>query len=233
MGHVQATGKTGLPAAQRTATERVVRAVSLLLSPVTLPPILIAILLLIFRAPLREILIVAGGTGLLLSIIPAAVLALLVRSGHVRSIDVENRRERTVLFGVAVLCGAACLVFVQWQASTAVPILLLAIVLYIVNVGLLFLINLRWKISLHGAAITGFFLFIGFASLADWTTVHRVVPLVELLVATLTLVSLVVWARVRGGNHTITEALAGVLFGFVAPALEIATAARIGLLAGL
>jgi membrane-associated phospholipid phosphatase len=108
--------------------------------------------------------------------------------------DVSRRSERTGLYLVSIastLVGSVLLYLLGAPAT-----LLRLLVAGIGVIGMCMLINFKWKISVHSASI---------ASLATITTIYLgQAGLVVWLCAVI-----VGWARIRTGNHTVPQVLAG------------------------
>lgn len=148
---------------------------------------------------------------LLVQVLPPTVFyTIRARQGAYSDADVSNRHQRNELyvFGLAtVVLGIVVL------APFGLPRPLLALMLSALAIGLICaLVNLVWKISVHGVSI---------ASTATVALLYsRELGLVLWLCALL-----VGWARIRTRNHTPLQVLAGlavaalvvtVVFGMVA-----------------
>ena len=132
-----------------------------------------------------------------LSILPTFLFAIyLVRRNKLDSILANVRKQRTKLYALAViLVGINCIILLSLKA----PLILLALSVAGFSVSVVFMcVNLRWKISLHTAFITGavtvLFILYGFMSMAS-----------------IVLIPLVAWARIELGSHSLAQIVAGAL----------------------
>ena len=125
---------------------------------------------------------------------PAFFFYMRLSRGAFSDDDVSHRSERYGLYLVAIAStvGGSCLLYLL-----GVPTLFLRLMIAAIAVtGTSMLINFRWKISVHSASI---------ASLSTLATI-----LFQGLGGALWLCALLVgWARVRTGNHTPLQVLAG------------------------
>lgn len=145
----------------------------------------------------------ASATGWALMVICLSVLPLFVyiymcvRSGRMTDIHVGIREQRHSLFLMAILLIGATLA-VLYLADSPMPLkpLLLSM---LASISLNALINIETKISLHASAFTGslvvFYYLFGRSTL---------VPMLPLLL-------LVMWSRVRLGQHTAMQVIVGAL----------------------
>ena len=134
-------------------------------------------------------------------ILPTAVFFnIRLRQGAYSDEDVSNRHQRTELyvFGlVTVLIGTAILLFFGLP-KPFLALLVSALLIGIVAVS----INTFWKISVHAGSI---------ASLATVATLYSAILAAVLWPCVLALG----WARVRTGNHSIWQVIAGTLLSAV------------------
>ncbi|HDQ73244.1 MAG TPA: hypothetical protein ENN19_14300 [Chloroflexi bacterium] len=140
-----------------------------------------------------------GGYALLAILFPLMYLIYLLRKGLVSDLDVQLREQRIkpMLFTVAcggLACSALRIGRAPRQMST------LAVGLW-VQTAALFVITLRWKISVHCAAATA-------AAAVVWMLKGTSIPL-------LVGVPLIAWSRLRLKRHTLMQTVFGTLLGFV------------------
>ena len=127
-----------------------------------------------------------------------------VQSGKMTDIHVGIRQQRYLLFVIAILLMTAttAILFVTASPAPLLPLLLSMLL----SMGINAFINLRSKISLHASAFSG--TAVVFASLFGAITLTVMLPLLLL----------VIWSRVRLGQHTRAEAIAGALVSGVVTA---------------
>lgn len=128
---------------------------------------------------------------------PLVYLVWLLWRGRITDLDVQLReqRMRPMLFTIACAIGAWLLLLI---GAAPQPLVILAGALLIETL-ILFVITLRWKISVHCAAAAG-------AATVIWSIVGSPLPL-------LVGVPLIAWSRVRLHRHTLAQVVAGSILG--------------------
>ena len=132
--------------------------------------------------------------------VPAAVIALGVRSGRLDSHHLVDRASRKGPLLAA--CAAVLLTLVLLVLLGAPTLLVAAVTAMLAALAVTVPITLRWKISFHAAVLAG-----------TVTVLAHVLPAVPTLLAGTALLALVCWARVRLDHHTWSQVLAGALVG--------------------
>ena len=200
------------------------------LNPLVLPPLLIALVVAYFGAALPEVAWVTGVSLVFFVLVPLGYVTWLLRQGRIASIMIRNRSRRTgpLLVGMgSSLMGLVVLYATLRTASSLVAWLLL---IYTLNSGLILLVTLRWKISIHLSAMAGFFSALLFIEHATWlgqAATSGVLPPALLYALTL-LLPLLAWSRVRVGAHTWAQVTAGALLGLVLPYAELVALFHLG-----
>ncbi|WP_207757770.1 hypothetical protein, partial [Nonomuraea cypriaca] len=132
--------------------------------------------------------------------VPAAMIALGVRSGRLDSHHIVDRARRT---GPLLAAVAAVLVALALLVVLGAPALLVATVTaMLVALGVTVPITLRWKISFHAAVCAG-----------TVVVLTKVLPAWPAAIAGAAVVALVCWARVRLTHHTWAQVAAGAAVG--------------------
>ncbi|MEU6716684.1 hypothetical protein ABZ897_34905 [Nonomuraea sp. NPDC046802] len=132
--------------------------------------------------------------------VPAAVIALGVRSGRLDSHHIVDRARRT---GPLLAASAAVLAALALLVVLGAPTLLVATVTaMLAALAVTVPITLRWKISFHAAVSAGTVVVIAHV-LPPWPTA----------VIGGAVVALVCWARVRLTHHTWPQVAAGAAVG--------------------
>ncbi|MFB4264015.1 hypothetical protein [Nonomuraea sp. GTA35] len=132
--------------------------------------------------------------------VPAAVIAVGVRSGKLDSHHIVDRARRT---GPLLAAVAAVLVALALLVVMGAPTLLVATVTaMLVALGVTVPITLRWKISFHAAVSAG-----------TVVVLTHVLPAWPTAIAGAAVVGLVCWARVRLTHHTWAQVVAGAAAG--------------------
>lgn len=170
------------------------------ISAVLSPPVLGAAMIAIAALATRQATAWAwAGPGLALNVLaPIAYLLWLFKRGLVSDLDVQRREERRrpLVFTLAAMLATVVLLWV-----TAAPSLLLAVsAAHFLQTALALVITLRWKISMHGAAIAAC------AALLVFVLGRQAAPM-------LLAVPMVAWARVHLRRHTPAQTIAGAALG--------------------
>jgi hypothetical protein len=130
--------------------------------------------------------------------VPVGFLVWQVRHGHVTDLDVQLREQRSGSLLVTI-AGFTVAWAVLWIGQ-APPLLTALAAMEVIQWAALFLITLRWKISVHSATASGVSMII----------VHLFGrPAMPLLLS----IPLVAWSRVKLRRHTAPQTLAGILLG--------------------
>ena len=180
----------------RNGSERIAHWISLVGSPPVMGVLGVALIIMLSDIPspwMWGTIYVTAAIGL-----PLLYLVWLVRRGTVTDIDVQLRKQRSRPF-LAMMAGQAIAWFLLTVSEAPAPLPLIAGA-YLTQTSLIFIITLRWKISVHTSTAAG-------VTVAVW----RTVGLVALPLA-LTL-PLITWSRVKLGRHTVRQTLAGTALG--------------------
>jgi membrane-associated phospholipid phosphatase len=135
---------------------------------------------------------------------PAGYVLWLVATNRVSDLHLSERHHRTAPFVVS-LCASLCGLILLY-ALHAPTILFVALLAVFVETLFLFAITLRWKISIHTAAMAGL---VTFASFVLGSTALFYAPLVPLIA----------WARIYLHRHTLMQTVAGGVIGCLTFAL--------------
>lgn len=204
----------------------VATALSYVVSPLALPPIVYGTVLVHVGASRPDVIWGAGLAFVFLSLVPLLYVGWMWLRGRIESLEIRDRAKRTGPFLVVI--GASVVAFAAvWGMEMRGRRLIAALIgCHVLNTSLLFLITAWWKISVHCASVAG--------AVATLAFVHHHVPgtlldasLVEgpLLGGGAVLVLGVLWARVRSRAHTLGQAVAGTGLG-LAPYMELFALAR-------
>jgi len=206
------------PDRSRTIPTVIATATGYVINPLVLPPVVYGLALAHLGVPTLDVVAGVGIAAVFLGVVPLAHVVWLRQRGRVASLEIRQRRERTepFLVGLVSTCAAFLVVVSTDLAGRRLVAILLGC--HAVNTLLLFVITLRWKISVHGSAMAG----------AVSTLVYVVLhvpggffgrPLVDggVLGTGGLLAILLLWARVQSRAHTLSQAVAGTALGLVAP----------------
>ncbi|MCW9707870.1 hypothetical protein [Fodinibius salsisoli] len=211
---------SGLPLTGRLQYRGPARLISDLMNPLFLPPLVLAILSWELGLPGSTISWITGLSLLFHTAIPLAVTFYLLKNGHITSPDLPRRSARTRLFGYSI---ASCFIaFVGLGATVPVthPLIAMVALIYLVNPVIGLLINLKWKVSIHTAALSSagaIFLGLTLPGLTEFTADTFILSLTILLL----LLPLMIWSRYRLGAHSYAELLGGIASGFLLTIIEL------------
>ncbi len=143
---------------------------------------------------------------LLTAVVPLVVILFLKKMGLVSSIQLANRKERTIPYVFTIFSYAAAIIFLY---RIGMPFYVVSMMTGVVfSTILIMLINLKWKVSAHLSAIGGLCAAIIVVSYHLYIT-----PLLLLSVA-FVLAGLLASARIILKMHTPMQTLVGFCIGF-------------------
>lgn len=200
----------------------VATAVSYVVNPLILPPLVYGLVLAHVGAPAEDVVIGAGIGAVFLGLVPLAHVGWMRAQGEVESLEIRDRRKRTRPFFVVLGASLAALLFAGGLDIAGRRLLVALLGCHLLNTVFLLIVTRWWKISVHCASVAGALSTLAFAryhvsgALMDGPIVGGSILGVGLIV-----VPLLLWARVRSRAHTLGQALAGTGLGLVAPYLEL------------
>lgn len=131
-------------------------------------------------------------------VIPLGYLLWKLRRGEISDFHIYFREQRIRPMTLTLACAFTALVS-AWLGGAPRSLIIFAVI-GTLQVALLLLVTLRWKISGHGAAIGSFATLL--YSLYGSTALPAFLA-----------IPVVAWARVRIQRHTLAQAVAGALVG--------------------
>jgi len=175
------------------------RRAAYVISQVGSPPIVMALSILLSAAVMAQALawMWASVYVTLAIALPVLQLVWLLHRGQVADLDVRRREQRSKPMIFMLVCGAVGWAVLAIGSAPLVLILIAGAALFQTTV--IFLITLRWKISVHCSAAAG-------AATIVLLVVGTPLPL-------LLGVPLVAWSRIRLRHHTLAQTIAGSLLG--------------------
>lgn len=142
-------------------------------------------------------------------IFPMLVIGTLYHLRRISDLGVNERKDRPIPYVVAILCYMGCAVYF-YRAHAP-----LWLVMFFVGAGLATvvttIVNMKWKISAHSAAMGGLVAIL-FRITAGG---HNVIDLFPVIAVVVLLAGLVGTSRVMLGRHTLMQVLAGFANGFL------------------
>ena len=176
---------------------RLARVVSLIGSP----PVLVAGTMILAAASVSHPrALLWAGTYILVAVVPSVLhLVWLMHRGHIMGLDVPVREHRIRPFALTTACYTLAWVVLGVDGAP-LPMVAMAGALALQTLIILG-VTLHWKISVHCATASG-------TAVLAWFLTGLWLPMCLV-------VAMIAWSRVRLRRHTVTEAGAGLLLGFV------------------
>lgn len=140
--------------------------------------------------------------------LPACIIALLHRLGKISDPGVNEQKERFIPYIAAIICYVVCAIYLRnINAPTWIP-------MFIIGGGIAAiasaLINLKWKISAHGAGMGGIIAL----TFTIWCNGYNFIDFMPLASIAIIAAGLVGSSRIILNRHTLGHVLAGILNGF-------------------
>jgi membrane-associated phospholipid phosphatase len=169
-------------------------------SNVLSPPVLAAAMIAIAAAASRLAFAwMWAGVAFALSLLaPMSYLLWLIKRGVVSDLDVQHREERARPLAFTLVAMITAVVILG--LASAPPALLAVTGAQFAQTALVLIVTLRWKISVHGAAVAAC------VALLLYVAGHQAGPAVLVL-------PLVGWSRVHLHRHTPAQTIAGAVLG--------------------
>ena len=200
------------------------KAVGYLFNPLVFPPLIAVAVLMHFGAPGGEIAEVAMLFVVFFSLVPLVHLVWLLRTHRIQSLEVYDRKNRYAPLAVALGGNVVAFLVIPRSAGTAPELIAALIICQLLNTAIVAAITLRWKISIHAAAVGGFVGVLWFFAVAEWPPVATewISPVTPALaLSSVPLIPLLMWARVRARVHTPAQVIAGAVLGCGLALLEL------------
>ncbi|MGC9347135.1 MAG: hypothetical protein ACP5JG_03260 [Anaerolineae bacterium] len=132
---------------------------------------------------------------------PLLFLVWQLRRGDVTDLDIHFRQQRK--WSLLVTAAGFAVAWVSMSLAQAPGLLLLMVGTGLLQWIAVYVISLRWKISIHSASVSGVVLFVLWAFGLGAVPVTLAVPLVS-------------WSRVKLRRHTPAQVIGGILLGSAA-----------------
>lgn len=198
----------------------IARLVSDVFNPLSLPPVLFGISLLVIGARFPEIIGAFLIALLFFTAIPMVILLYFRSKRYIQNFDITNRDERIKPFLITIISYAiGFFVFQNWFSYKYFFPEYFTIC-YIINTIIGAVITMKWKISIHAAGMATFGSILLF--LYEYRLIHNDFSLSHFFLwSSLILIPIIMWSRVRLNKHTITQTIAGASIGFIITYLEL------------
>ena len=205
---------------QRLRRDGPARLVSDLMNPLFLPPLVLSITGWLIGLPNW---ILGGVTVFALifyTLIPLSTTIYLLKKNHISSLDLPERQSRNRLFIYSIASAFTAMLGFLFIQEVTHPLFAIIAVVYLINPTIGFIINFKWKMSIHTAAPSSagaIFLSFSFFETVYASTGTEILSLSILFL----LLPLMIWARYRLKIHTLPELFGGALTGFIFTFIEL------------
>ncbi len=145
---------------------------------------------------------------LFITVLPVLVTFLMIRRKLVLSWEMTRRGERTIPFMVMII--ASIILWMIYQMMGVKGLVSQLPLFGTLLIGIIFLFNLFWKISIHMAGIGGtiaFFVYLFFSP--------SIISLVVIIVSGITVTTMTAFARLKLKAHNPSQLVAGWIAGFL------------------
>lgn len=191
--------------------KRISQLLSFIFSPLLVPTygmMLASFLSVLAVLPLRVLWTTVAITFVITCLLPLTGILALYKSGMVKDPGLNARGERFIPYVLAMLCYLGCAFFLYRAAA---PVWLsLFYVGGATAIAINTLVNIKWKISAHAAAVGGLV-----ALLFRLAASHQAIYDMNVWISCGVIVAgMVMTARVYLGRHSLLQVLAGVANGF-------------------
>ncbi|TYP92531.1 hypothetical protein LX73_1892 [Fodinibius salinus] len=204
----------------RFAEEGLARLISDLGNPLFMPPAILLGSCILLKQSLWTTLQVTGIAIICYSLLPFLLTFFLFRRGIIHSMDLPIRKTRTALYAFSIATASlASLIIYQLTSVLHTFIFILSLVV-LANLAISFLLNLRWKVSVHSAsvAVAGTVYWLMFLwSITEYHTITLILSLTHLLL----LLPMIMWARYHLSVHSFTELVGGTTAGILLTIIEL------------
>lgn len=200
-------------------TNTAARVVSDCTNPLLVPTVFF--LLLGYLLPLYyiEAVWISGLAFIFFTLLPFSSAIYLLRSGHIQSLDIPARQNRDKLFLASLISITAGSIVLLQLGVDGYPLFTETVLVFLLNPLFGYVINRRFKISIHTAALAtaGTLLLIFYLQLPELRGSAGLLSFVLFVV----IIPAVSWSRAHLKIHTLQELVAGVAAGFGCTLLEI------------
>lgn len=192
--------------------KRISQLLSYIFSPLLVPTygmIMASFLSVLAVLPARILWTTIAITFAITCVLPAVGIMALYRTGIVKDPGLNERSERFIPYGLTALCYLGCAFFL-YRASAPMWLAMFfagGAVAILINV----IVNIKWKISAHAAAVGGLV-----AMVIRLASSHQAIYDTNVWISVMVIVAgMVMTARVYLQRHTLMQVLAGAANGFL------------------
>ncbi len=192
--------------------------ITYIINPLILPPILLSIVCAKLTLTGAQTATIITLSIIFFALIPFVIILRVAETHGGVSIELRQKELRLAPYLVSIASDFVVLALVHTLARPVPKLITSLLLCYALNAVILFLINTRFKISLHMASITGFvsmtlFILLEKEAILAGGTTQLVLAIILGVLAT----PIVVWARLHLRAHSRPEVIAGTVFGLTVP----------------
>lgn len=216
----QPSANSSLNFFQRVKDEGIARLVSDLGNPLFMPPVVFVCTCLLLNQPLLITSQIFAMAVICYTILPFILTIYMYKTGVITNIDLPIRHTRTTLYAFSIISAAIGTYIMFLYISSTHPFLTILSFVFLINLTIAFLLNLKWKISIHSAsvAVAGtVYAYLYLAGLTEYYLITLILSLLHLLVILPTMI----WGRYHLKAHTAGELIGGSSSGVILTIAEI------------
>ena len=205
---------------RRFADEGIARLISDLGNPLFMPPVVLLAVGLLHGQSLFSISKIFGIGVVCYTILPFALTIYMLKMGIIESVDLPIRNSRHALYGFSIATAGVAVYGIHRFVGYADPFVLILPIVFLINLAIAFLLNLKWKISVHSASVAvagtiyGYLYFFGSP---EYPLITIILSLIHLLL----LLPIMIWGRYHLEAHSAGELIGGSSSGIVLTIAEI------------
>lgn len=156
------------------------------------------------------------------TLIPLSITVLHFRWGKIESLDLPIRKKRYMLFIYAILSSSTGSLILIFLFLTGYPFIAKVAAVFMLNTVIGYILNLKWKVSIHTASVASAGIIFGVLWFADQYDVFIFIWSGILSLGTLLLLlPLMMWSRYRLKVHTAAEIFGGAAAGIIFTLIEL------------
>lgn len=196
------------------------RIISDLINPLFIPPLILVVVGELRQIAVEELTWMTTLALLFYTFIPLTITFYLLKNGHIESWDLPRQKERNALFIYSVISSCFGSIILGVYFYLYHPFLTMIAIVLFLNPLAGYIINLKWKISMHTASIAAagaIFFALFYMSSQFYTSTAGIFSLIMLLI----LLPLMIWARYYLEIHSVSQLLGGASAGIIITLTEL------------
>ncbi|MDX1639718.1 MAG: hypothetical protein R3281_17275, partial [Balneolaceae bacterium] len=206
--------------AQIPLSNQIARWISDLANPLFIPPCVLILVGTLVDLSLLEMSWLVLLSILFYTAIPFITALSMLNSGKIESLDLPDRASRNLLYLAGVGSATLGSLILGFMFYLHRPFLTLIAGVFVINPVIGYLLNRKWKVSIHAGSIASGGIILLF--FYYWTPeMTGLIALFFSLTMLLVLLPVMMWSRFNLGVHSLPELLGGATSGIVFTSLEI------------